>query len=142
MHVNADKALAEHLADNPQARLEWDETQKLRDDPRITRVGKWLRRFSIDEIPQLYNVLKGEMSLVGPRPIVDSETHHYGDKMEVYESLRPGVTGLWQVSGRNHTSYKERVQFDVYYASNWSIWLDFYVLARTVWVVLSRQGAY
>lgn len=142
MVVNAERALEKYLNTNPQARKEWDQTQKLFHDPRITRVGKWLRKFSIDELPQLINVLKGEMSLVGPRPIVTDEIYHYEDSFEVYTSVCPGITGLWQVSGRNHTSYEERVGYDTYYVHNWSIWLDMYILLRTVWVVLSRDGAY
>jgi Undecaprenyl-phosphate galactose phosphotransferase WbaP len=142
MYVNADQALAEYLAHNEQARLEWDQTQKLHDDPRITRVGKWLRRFSIDEIPQLYNVLKGEMSLVGPRPMMTNQVKPYGQSFESYTGVRPGLTGFWQVSGRNNTTFQERARFDLYYVNNWSIWLDLYILVRTVWVVLSRYGAY
>lgn len=142
MYVNADQMLAEYLANNPQARLEWKRTQKLRDDPRITRVGRWLRKFSIDEIPQLYNILKGEMSLVGPRPMMINQVKAYGKSFEVYTGVRPGLTGFWQVSGRNTTTFKERARFDLYYVNNWSIWLDLYILARTIWVVLSREGAY
>ena len=142
MYVNADKTLAEYLANNPQARLEWDHNQKLRDDPRITRIGKWLRKFSIDEIPQVINVLKGDMSLVGPRPIMTNQIEPYGKNFEVYTGVRPGLTGLWQVSGRNLTTFQERARFDLYYVHNWSIWLDLYIIARTVWVVLSRNGAY
>lgn len=142
MYVNADQMLAEYLTNNPQARQEWRRTQKLRDDPRITRVGKWLRKFSIDEIPQLYNILKGEMSLVGPRPMMTNQVKAYGKSFEVYTGVRPGLTGFWQVSGRNTTTFQERARFDLYYVNNWSIWLDLYILARTVWVVLSREGAY
>jgi Undecaprenyl-phosphate galactose phosphotransferase WbaP len=139
---NADHLLAEYLAAHPEARQEWEQDQKLRHDPRITRIGHYLRKFSIDELPQLLNVLKGDMSLIGPRPIVESETHHYGDKIDVYKSVCPGVTGLWQASGRNHASYEQRVRYDTYYVRNWSVWLDLYILFRTVWVVLSRDGAY
>lgn len=142
MHVNADQTLTEYFAHNPQARLEWDQTQKLLEDPRITRIGKWLRRFSIDEIPQLYNVLRGEMSLVGPRPMMTNQVKSYGQGFETYTSVRPGLTGFWQVSGRNTTTFQERARFDLYYIHNWSIWLDLYILARTIWVVLSRYGAY
>jgi Undecaprenyl-phosphate galactose phosphotransferase WbaP len=142
MHLNADQALAEYLEANPQARLEWDQTQKLRVDPRITRVGRWIRKFSIDEVPQLYNVLRGEMSLVGPRPIMTDQVQPYGKNFDVYTGVRPGLTGLWQVSGRNSTTFKERARFDLYYVHNWSVWLDFYIIARTVWVILSRDGAY
>jgi Undecaprenyl-phosphate galactose phosphotransferase WbaP len=142
MYLDADKALAKYLAANPQARLEWDQTQKLHADPRITRVGKWLRKFSIDEIPQLFNILKGEMSLVGPRPMMTNQIKLYGNGFETYASVRPGLTGLWQVSGRNTTTFRERARFDRYYVHNWSVWLDLYILARTVWVVLSRNGAY
>jgi len=142
MYINADQMLADHLANNSNARLEWEQTQKLRNDPRITRVGKWLRKFSIDEIPQLFNVLKGEMSLVGPRPMMTDQIMRYGENIEAYNSVRPGITGLWQVSGRNNTTFQERASFDLYYVRNWSVWLDLYILARTVWVVLSRDGAY
>jgi lipopolysaccharide/colanic/teichoic acid biosynthesis glycosyltransferase len=114
----------------------------LREDPRITRVGKWLRKFSVDELPQLINVLRGEMSLVGPRPIVESEVRRYQDYFDVYITVRPGVTGMWQVSGRSRTTYEQRVLYDVYYVRNWSVWLDTYILLRTIWVVLSRDGAY
>ena len=142
MQVNAEKILAEFFVKHPAARKEWDETQKLREDPRITRVGKWLRKFSMDELPQLFNVFKGDMSLVGPRPIVESEVRRYQDYFHVYSAVRPGLTGMWQVSGRNRTTYKQRVLYDVYYVSNWSLWLDLYILLRTVLVVLSRDGAY
>jgi len=142
MIVNADEKLAEYLGAHPQARAEWDRTQKLKDDPRITRVGKWLRKFSIDELPQLFNVLKGEMSLVGPRPMMLDQIPQYGSKIDTYYSVNPGLTGLWQVSGRNNTTFEERAAFDEYYVHNWSVWLDIYILLRTVWVVISRDGAY
>lgn len=142
MFVNADQALAEHLAANKEARQEWEHHQKLRNDPRITRIGKWLRKFSIDELPQIINVLKGEMSLVGPRPIMLEQIPDYGDRINIYHSFKPGLTGLWQVSGRNHTSFQERTILDQYYIHNWSVWLDIYILLRTVWVVISQEGAY
>jgi lipopolysaccharide/colanic/teichoic acid biosynthesis glycosyltransferase len=142
MQVGADQILADYLAANPQARREWEETQKLRNDPRITRLGKWLRKLSVDELPQLFNILVGDMSLVGPRPIVENEVGRYKDKFDVYSTVRPGVTGMWQVSGRNNTTYDERVMYDVYYVRNWSVWLDIYILFRTIWVVLGRHGAY
>lgn len=142
MVQQAEKILQEHLATHPQLRAEWERDQKLRKDPRLTRVGRWLRRTSLDEIPQLWNVWCGEMSLVGPRPIVEAEMHRYGDQLAVYYRVLPGVTGLWQVSGRNDTGYQQRVQLDVYYVRNWSPWLDLYLLARTVWVVFGARGAY
>jgi len=142
MLMNAEQALAEHLNLNAAARLEWDQTQKLRGDPRITRVGKFLRKFSIDELPQLFNVLLGDMSLVGPRPLMVDQIIRYGGGIDIYRGIRPGMTGLWQVSGRNHTTFQERANFDVYYVRHWSIWLDIYIILRTVWVVLSRDGAY
>ena len=141
MVKNADQVLAEYLQKNAAARQEWEQSQKLKDDPRITRPGKWLRKFSIDELPQLLNVFKGEMSLVGPRPMMaEQEALHQG--IDSYYGVRPGLTGLWQVSGRNHTTFDERARYDVYYVRNWSVWLDIYILLRTVWVVLSRDGAY
>ena len=142
MQVNAEKILAEYFVKHPTARKEWNETQKLREDPQITRLGKWLRKFSIDEFPQLINILKGEMSVVGPRPIMLEQRNLYGERMDAYTSVRPGLTGFWQVSGRNHTSFCQRTAYDVYYVRNWSVWLDMYILLRTVWVVLSRDGAY
>ncbi len=142
MVKDADEVLQAYLRANPSAKQEWEQNQKLKDDPRITRVGKWLRKYSLDELPQFFNVLKGELSLVGARPIVESEAHHYSNHFDLYASAKPGLTGLWQVSGRSCTTYEERVRYDVYYVHNWSIWLDLYILLRTVWVVLSRDGAY
>jgi Undecaprenyl-phosphate galactose phosphotransferase WbaP len=142
MQVNADSILTEYLEKNPAAGAEWDQTQKLQNDPRITRVGKWVRRFSVDELPQLFNILKGDMSMVGPRPIMLTQKSLYGEGLDVYTSVRPGLTGFWQVSGRNRTSFTQRAIYDVYYVHNWSLWMDLYILLRTVWVVLSRDGAY
>jgi len=142
MVMDADQILQAYLETHPDARLEWEQTQKLKDDPRITRVGRWLRKFSLDELPQLLNILKGDISLVGARPIVQNEIYHYGEYFQVYTRSKPGLTGLWQVSGRNNTTYDERVRYDTYYIHNWSLWLDIYILLRTVWVVLSRDGAY
>ncbi len=141
MHVNADTVLQSYLATNPIMKQEWDCYQKLKSDPRITRVGKLLRRFSLDELPQLWNVLTGDMSLVGPRPIMLNQEQMYGPNLEHYIRVVPGITGQWQISGRNRTSFAQRTQFDVQYVMNWSIWLDIYILVRTVWVVLKREGA-
>ena len=142
MREDGERVLAEYLAGNASAQEEWAETQKLKEDPRITRVGKWVRKFSVDELPQLYNILKGDMSVVGPRPILVEQKKLYGEGLEVYTSVRPGLTGFWQVSGRNRTSFCQRAIYDVYYVRNWSVWLDTYILLRTIWVVLSRDGAY
>jgi Undecaprenyl-phosphate galactose phosphotransferase WbaP len=142
MHVNADRVLNEYLANNPEAREEWMQNQKLRNDPRITHTGKWIRGFSLDEVPQLFNILKGDMSLVGPRPIMLEQKTLYGNGIDLYRSVRPGLTGFWQVSGRNHTTFHQRTLFDSYYVRNWSLWFDINILWRTVWVVLSRTGAY
>lgn len=141
MVTNADTVLAEHLASHPEAYREWQATQKLAVDPRVTPLGAWLRKTSLDELPQLLNVLKGDMSLVGPRPIVRSECHHYGKFMDVYDSVPPGLSGLWQVSGRSETSYAQRVELDVAYVRNWSLWLDLCILARTIPSVLAGRGA-
>ncbi len=111
-------------------------------DERITRVGRFLRKSSLDELPQFYNILLGDMRLVGPRPIVDEEIHYYGNEFKLYASVPPGLTGLWQVSGRNNVLYPERVQLDAYYVKNWSIGLDLRILLRTPWVVLKHEGAY
>ena len=143
MHRNADQVLTRHLADDPALRVEWDKFQKLRHDPRITRIGGFLRKYSLDELPQLWNVLKGEMSLVGPRPFFPEQRELYGDRGYVYYTcVRPGITGMWQVNGRNHSEFADRPYWDEYYVRNWSLWLDLYILARTVWVVLRREGAY
>ena len=142
MVKDADVALERHLEAHPELREEWDRTHKLTSDPRITRIGKILRTTSLDELPQLINVLRGEMSLVGPRPIVDAEITKYNEAFDLYKLVRPGMTGYWQVSGRSNTSYDYRVRLDSFYTRNWSIWLDLTVLIATVRVVLMREGAY
>ncbi|MGB5915705.1 MAG: undecaprenyl-phosphate galactose phosphotransferase WbaP [Phormidesmis sp.] len=142
MVADADRVLARYLAQHPQLKSDWEQDHKLKVDPRITRVGKFLRQTSLDEMPQLWNVLCGEMSMVGPRPIVLEEVRRYGDKFDSYVQVLPGITGLWQVSGRNNVTYDERVNFDTYYVRNWSVWLDVYILIRTIKVVLAGDGAY
>ncbi len=139
---DADIILKDYLEKHPELRKEWDATFKLKNDPRVTRLGKFIRKYSLDEFPQLLNVLKGEMSLVGPRPIVDDEVNHYGDTFNPYTWVRPGITGMWQVSGRSDTAYTERVHLDEYYVRNWSIWLDIYILIKTFAAVLRKEGAY
>lgn len=142
MVVNGDEILKRHLSENEEARAEWDSDHKLRNDPRVTRVGKILRKTSLDELPQLWNVLKNEMSLVGPRPIVQAEVSRYGTAFSEYTRVKGGLTGLWQVSGRNDTTYDERVRLDTMYVRNSSVWLDLFILYRTVGVVLFGSGAY
>ena len=143
MVPDAARVLEETLAADPALREEWEATQKLRDDPRVVPVvGKLLRKMSLDELPQLWNVFVGEMSLVGPRPIVSDEIARYGGIYPLYLKTVPGITGLWQISGRNLTTYEERVSLDAYYVRNWSPWLDTYILARTVKTVLLREGAF
>lgn len=142
MVTNGDAVLKTHLENSPEAKEEWESTRKLRNDPRITMVGRFLRGTSLDELPQLWNVLMGDMSLVGPRPIVDAEVARYDDTFTDYVRVRPGVTGLWQVSGRNLTTYGRRVELDGYYVRNWSVWLDLYILCRTVKTVALREGAF
>lgn len=139
---NAGSVLTSHLDADSALRQEWDRDHKLRRDPRVTAVGRVLRRTSLDELPQVWNVLLGQMSVVGPRPIVVDEIPFYGDAYELYTQVRPGITGLWQVSGRNDVSYERRVQLDTYYIRNWSPWLDLYILARTVAAVAMARGAY
>lgn len=142
MCVDADVKLQEYLAANPKARKEWEEEFKLKNDPRVTRIGHVLRRTSLDELPQLFNVLKGDMSLVGPRPIVTAEIPKYGEYIKDFESVLPGITGMWQVNGRSDTTYEERVQMDCWYVRNWSVWLDIMLLWKTVGAVLHHKGAY
>lgn len=139
---NAADVLEQALASDSALRLEWEQTQKLRHDPRLTRVGRLLRRLSLDELPQLWNILRQEMSLVGPRPIIREETHKYGQAFELYTQVRPGLTGLWQVSGRSNLTYDERVRLDAYYVRNWSVWLDMVILLRTFMAVMTGRGAY
>ncbi|MEP7295440.1 MAG: sugar transferase [Burkholderiales bacterium] len=138
---NSEQALADLLSSDARARAEWVCNQKLLNDPRITPVGHFLRKTSLDELPQLLNVLRGEMSLVGPRPITVSELTRYGSVRWHYLSVRPGITGLWQVSGRNNTSYDERVALDRHYVEQRSLWLDASILVKTVRVVALREGA-
>lgn len=142
MVPNAEQILQTLLAQDPAARAEWERDFKLKNDPRITRIGALLRKTSLDELPQLWNVLKGEMSLVGPRPIVASEQAYYADKINFYLSQKPGITGLWQVSGRNDTSYAYRVYLDEWYAHHGSFWHDIVILFETVGILLNRRGAY
>ena len=142
MQVNGDQLLQDALANDGALRDEWQRDRKLRCDPRITRVGRFLRKTSLDELPQLWNVFRGEMSLVGPRPIVEEEVAAYGQNFSLYCRVNPGLTGLWQVSGRNAVSRRDRVRLDSYYVRNWSPWLDLHILARTARVVLTGQGAY
>ena len=142
MVVNADQVLQQVLAEDEALRAEWQSSFKLRNDPRITLVGRFLRIFSLDEFPQLFNVLRGEMSLVGPRPIVEAEIDRYGAKFAAYCACRPGITGLWQVRGRSDVSYESRVEFDSQYARTWSLWLDLRILLSTVVVIVRRHGAY
>jgi Undecaprenyl-phosphate galactose phosphotransferase WbaP len=143
MYPDAEMMLLQYLQHSSDATAEWQRDFKLKDDPRVLPgIGKLLRRTSLDELPQLWNVLKGEMSVVGPRPIVAAEVERYGSSFDIVKRVKPGLTGLWQVSGRNDVSYAERVRLDAYYVRNWSIWLDITILARTALVLLFRQGAY
>jgi lipopolysaccharide/colanic/teichoic acid biosynthesis glycosyltransferase len=142
MAVDAEVRLADLLASDPVARAEWAADFKLRHDPRVTRIGAFLRRSSLDELPQLFNLMRGEMSLVGPRPIVEAEIARYGWRFRHYCAVKPGITGLWQVSGRNDVSYRSRVAMDCIYAKRKSPWLDLWVLAVTVPAVLAKRGSY
>jgi undecaprenyl-phosphate galactose phosphotransferase len=142
MVPDADRALADVLAGDSEARAAWTRDRKLRHDPRITPVGAWLRRTSCDELPQLWNVLRGDMSLVGPRPVVAEELGRYGEAARYYLDVRPGITGLWQISGRSDTDYAERVALDAWYIKNWSLWYDVVILAKTLRVVRAGRGAY
>ena len=142
MIVNSAEVLADLLARDPAARREWEQDFKLRNDPRITRIGAFLRKSSLDELPQLINVLRGEMSLIGPRPVIEAELERYGDMVDFYLKVRPGMSGLWQISGRSETDYDRRVWLDRWYVQNWSLWYDLVILVRTIRVVLYREGAY
>jgi lipopolysaccharide/colanic/teichoic acid biosynthesis glycosyltransferase len=142
MHIDGDAILAAHVAANPAAADEWALSHKLRDDPRVTGLGAFLRKSSLDELPQLFNVLAGDMSIVGPRPIVQSEVARYGRFFKAYCSVRPGITGIWQVSGRTDVSYQRRVLMDALYARRKCVALDIKLILATIPAVLARKGSY
>jgi Undecaprenyl-phosphate galactose phosphotransferase WbaP len=142
MIQNAEQILQRYLDNSPDLKAEWLATHKLKQDPRVTRMGALLRKLSLDELPQLWNIWIGDMSIIGPRPIVDEEVEKYGKCFQLYIQVRPGLTGLWQVSGRNDTTYERRVELDAYYILNRSLGLDLQIIFKTVFVVLSRKGAY
>lgn len=142
MIMNSQEVLAHLLATDPHAKAEWDKEFKLKNDPRITRLGHFIRKTSIDELPQLWNVLKGDMSFVGPRPVTEGELDRYRQYVKYYLAVRPGITGLWQVSGRNDVSYNERIRLDTRYIIGWSLLQDFIILFKTISVVFFRKGAY
>ena len=137
----ADLVLAEVLEEDPLAQEEWARDHKLRNDPRVLRIGQFLRQTSLDELPQLFNVLRGEMHLVGPRPVVVQEIPRYGEHKRLYFAVKPGMTGLWQVSGRNNLTYAQRVALDARYVETRTLWMDLRILARTVSVLVTRDGA-
>ncbi|MGC8867019.1 MAG: undecaprenyl-phosphate galactose phosphotransferase WbaP [Elusimicrobiales bacterium] len=142
MYADADRRLKEILEKDPEKKKEWERFWKLKDDPRVTKLGKFLRKTSLDELPQIFNVLKGEMSLVGPRPVVQKEIDdYYKEDAQYYFKVPPGVTGLWQVSGRSNTSYEYRISLDSWYVKNWNLWLDIVILLKTVKAVIKKEGA-
>ena len=143
MYIDAQKRLERLLNEDEAIREEWERKFKLKNDPRVTKIGAFLRRTSLDELPQIFNVLKGEMNFVGPRPVTQEELDlYYKEDAEYYLMVRPGITGLWQVSGRSDSDYNFRVATDKWYVSNWSLWLDIVILLKTIKVVLKRDGAY
>ncbi len=141
MVQNSEDVLDDFLSRNDMARTEWDTFQKLEKDPRITPIGQFIRKLSLDELPQFWNVLKGDMSLVGPRPCMERQRTLYGKGWEHYCAMRPGITGLWQVSGRNRLSYAKRVELDMQYVGNWSLWLDIKILLKTFRTVITGDGS-
>ncbi len=143
MYKNADKILEELLEKNEELRKEWEQNHKLKNDPRITKIGKFLRKTSLDELPQIFNVLKGDMAFVGPRPVTEEELNKfYKENKKFYCMVKPGITGLWQVSGRNDISYEERVQIDKWYVINWFLWLDVIILIKTFKAIFTQKGVY
>jgi exopolysaccharide production protein ExoY len=142
MAINGDELLRQHLRENPEAAEEWRRTRKLKDDPRVTTVGKVLRKLSLDELPQLLNIIRGEMSVVGPRPVVDDELKVYDSFAVYYLRTRPGLTGLWQISGRNDVSYETRIAFDTQYVQTWSLFQDIAIIAKTIPAVCFARGSY
>jgi Undecaprenyl-phosphate galactose phosphotransferase WbaP len=143
MHIDSDSKLQDHLERNPEVKEEWHRYQKIKNgDPRVTRVGRIVRKYSLDEIPQLLNILRGQMSLVGPRPYLPREIDEIGDSYHIISQVKPGITGLWQVSGRNDLPFKERLFLDEFYIRNWSIWLDVVILFKTIKVLIRQEGAF
>ncbi|MES2144165.1 MAG: sugar transferase [Pseudomonadota bacterium] len=142
MVINGDTVLANHLRKNTAAQAEWNENQKLRHDPRVTPLGRVLRKLSLDELPQLFNILLGDMSIVGPRPIVTEEVRRYGPSLGHYLRTRPGLTGMWQISGRSDVGYRQRVLLDRFYVRNWSLAKDIWIILRTIPAVLWSRGSY
>ena len=142
MCIDAEERLQKILDENPEMREQWEKERKFENDPRVTKFGKLLRKTSLDELPQLINILLGEMSFVGPRPVTKDELEKYGKYESYVLSVLPGLSGMWQTSGRSDTSYEDRIMYDTYYIQNWSIWLDLWILIKTVWVVLKGKGAY
>lgn len=142
MQRDAEDRLKEILGNNEELRSEWEKNWKIKEDPRVTKVGQFLRRTSLDELPQIFNVLKGEMSLVGPRPYLPREKHDIGKSLQIICSANPGITGLWQVSGRSNTGYEYRVKLDSWYVMNWSLWFDIVIMFKTIRVVIKMEGAY
>ncbi len=144
MYMDADKRLKDILENDSKAREEWEKTFKLKNDPRVTPIGKFLRKTSLDELPQFLNVLKGDMSVVGPRPVVEEELKkYYKENAEIYMSVKPGITGYWQVEGRSDIEdYQERVKMDVWYVKNMNFWLDLKIILKTIWVMIKGKGAY
>ena len=141
MCIDADKKLKEYLEQNEEARIEFEENHKLKDDPRITKLGKFIRKTSIDELPQFINVLKGDMSLIGPRPIVDGEIEKYGENKDKFLSVRPGLTGYWAANGRSDITYEERMKMELYYVDNISFKLDIQIFFKTIISVMKKEGA-
>lgn len=141
MCIGADKKLKEYLENNDEAREEFEKTHKLQNDPRITKIGNFLRKSSLDELPQMINILKGDMSFVGPRPVVEKEVEEYGTNKDKFLSVRPGLTGYWQVNGRSNTTYEERMKMELYYVNNCSLWLDIKIFFKTFITVFKKEGA-
>ena len=141
MYENGDEILEKYLKENPDEIICYDKFHKYKNDPRITKVGRILRKTSLDEVPQIINVFKGEMSLIGPRPYMFNEKKKVGDKIDMVLAVKPGITGLWQVSGRSDVDFHSRVEIDVWYTRNWNLWLDLVILVKTIKVVLFKDGA-
>ncbi len=141
MCIGVDEKLKEYLANNEEARKEFKKTHKLQNDPRITPIGNFLRKTSLDELPQVINILKGEMSFVGPRPVVEKEVEEYGENKERFLSVKPGLTGYWQVNGRSNTTFEERMEMELYYVDNCSLWLDIKIFFKTFITVFKKEGA-